>query len=134
MQRLRASAEFAALIGDRADYRRTRRWIALAARSFPAATAESSVPEALRFGFTVGKQHARRAVDRNTVKRVLREAARAAVPRLEPLAGGARIDVVLRLKAGLPERATVSRATLKRTLRAEADALLAELAQRLGAG
>lgn len=82
----------------------------------------------VRFGFTVGRRHARRAVDRALVKRVLREAARHAAPALVAAAPAAT-DVVLRLKAPLP--ATLSRARFKRELRAEADALLARLRSHL---
>ena len=61
------------------------------------------------------------------VKRILREACRHARAELGTVARGRAIDVVLRLKSPLPERDTLARARLKRALRAEADALLAEL-------
>lgn len=88
----------------------------------------------LRFGFTVGKRNARRAVDRARVKRVLREAARHAAPALELAGGGRRVAVVLRLKEALPAADTISLAALKRQLRDEADALLAQLALQLQRG
>jgi hypothetical protein len=41
------------------------------------------------------------------------------------------VDIVLRLKAAVPDRAALSRRGWKEALRAEADALLDQLAQRL---
>jgi hypothetical protein len=61
------------------------------------------------------------------VKRILREACRHARAELGTVARGRTIDVVLRLKSPLPERDALPLAQLKRALRAEADALLAEL-------
>lgn len=97
-------------------------------------------PEALaphgpiRFGFTVGKRFERRSVMRALVKRVLREACRHALPALVAAAPRARIDVVLRLKAPLPERDEMGRAQLKRELRQQADTLLSQLRRALVAG
>lgn len=102
-------------------FRAARRWLALASRWQQAAAGS------IRFGFTVGKRNARRAVDRTTVKRILREACRHARADLAAAARGRAIDVVLRLKSPLPDRAAVPRAELKRALRGEADALLAQL-------
>lgn len=85
----------------------------------------------MRFGLTVGKRNARRAVDRATVKRILREACRHARAELEAASAGRAVDIVLRLKSPLPERDALSLAQLKRSLRAEADALLADLARRI---
>lgn len=87
--------------------------------------------EACRFGITVGRRHARRAVDRATVRRVLREAARHAAEDLSAAAGARAVDTVLRLKAPLPAAQQMSRVQVKRALRAEADALLAELLRHL---
>jgi len=86
---------------------------------------------ALRFGLAVSKRQAKRAVARNMVKRVLREAARHAAPGLGAAAAGAHADVLLRLKSPLPAAAAMNWATLKLELRGEADALLAQLAERL---
>jgi ribonuclease P protein component len=122
---LRRSADFAALTGERAKFRRARRWLVLAARIVdePALDASSAVC----IGVTVGKRQARRAVDRSAVKRVLREAARTAGPDLDQAAGARRVHAVLRLKAPLPAAQSVSHRALKRLLRAEADELLVEL-------
>ncbi|MCU0952439.1 MAG: ribonuclease P protein component [Burkholderiaceae bacterium] len=81
-----------------------------------------------RFGLTVGKRNARRAVDRALVKRVLRESARHAAASLDASAAPRRVDVVMRLKAPLPAREAITRIELKRALRQEADSLLAQLA------
>lgn len=45
-----------------------------------------------RVGFVIGKQHLKRAVDRNCVRRGLREAVRRRRPEIE------RFDIVLRLR------------------------------------
>jgi len=65
------------------------------------------------------------------VKRILREACRHARAELQEASAGRTVDVVLRLKSPLPERDALPRAQLKRALRAEADALLAELKRRV---
>lgn len=94
-----------------------------------AAWTPSEVP-AVRFGFTVGKRYARRAVDRALVKRVLREASRHAVGDLERRCAerGMRLDVAFRLKAAPPE---APKTHWRRALRAEADSLLDRLARHL---
>jgi ribonuclease P protein component len=46
-----------------------------------------------RVGFVIGKQYLKRAVDRNCVRRALREAVRRRRPEIE------RFDIVLRLRA-----------------------------------
>lgn len=79
----------------------------------------------------MGKRNARRAVDRATVKRILREACRHARGELEAASAGRAVDIVLRLKSPLPQRDALPRRQLKRALRAEADALLAELKRRI---
>jgi ribonuclease P protein component len=90
--------------------------------------------EPVRFGFTVGRRQARRAVQRTLVKRVLREAARNAASTLRPLAVGRTVDVVLRLRSPLPGARETSQAQLKRSLRTEADSLIAQLARHLRSG
>ncbi|MEW5879502.1 MAG: ribonuclease P protein component [Pseudomonadota bacterium] len=114
-----------AAAGRDEGFRAARRWLALSSRWRPADSG------GVRFGLTVGKRNARRAVDRATVKRILREACRHARAELEAASAGHTVDVVLRLKSPLPERDALSLAQLKRSLRAEADALLADLARRI---
>ncbi|HUD24163.1 MAG TPA: ribonuclease P protein component [Burkholderiaceae bacterium] len=152
-ERLRTPRQFAALAGDRATWRAVRQWVAVTARVEPR-TAESE-PEfsaresrdtveqsasatqlapngpGLRFGFTVGRRQARRAVQRTLVKRVLREAARHAAGTLRPLAQGVGLDIVLRLRNPLPKPTEMSLSQLKRSIRAEADSLLGQLARHL---
>lgn len=86
-----------------------------------------------RFGFTVGKRNARLSVDRNLVRRVLREAARHAAPALDAAVAPGRIDIVLRLKSALPPKSSAARVRLRADLRAEADSLLAQLTAALRA-
>jgi RNase P protein component len=158
--RLRTPEQFAATTGERATWRATRQWLAASARVEPqgaglerpiAATVSSdrseesvdhsalafdlvSRPGGVRFGFTVSRRQARRAVQRAMVKRVLREAARSAAGTLNGLAGDARVDMVLRLRAPLPRRSEMSLSQVKRTLRTEADSLIRQLARHLQAG
>lgn len=113
-----------AAAGRDEGFRAARRWLALSSRW-------QAGRSGVRFGFTVGKRNARRAVDRATVKRILREACRHARAELEAASAGRVLDVVLRLKSPLPERDALPHAELKRALRAEADALLAELKRRV---
>lgn len=96
------------------------------------ATASAPTPPRIRFGLTVAKRLARRSVDRVLVKRILREAARHAAPAIGD-AARAGLDILLRLKAPLPARTAITRAELKRALRADADAVLTRLHQRLSA-
>lgn len=127
-RRLRSPAQFAAVTSDPHAVRSARRWLALAARRREEA---SGVP--VRFGFTASRRLAPRAVERNTVKRVLREAARHHVAALDAAVGDGGADVVLRLKGRVPGRGELSWAAWKAALRAEADALLQRLAGELRA-
>ncbi len=95
----------------------------------PPAGSASSVR--VRFGITVGKRNARRAVQRALVKRIAREALRHAAPALERAAGGRAVDLVMRLKAPFPQPEAMPLAPFKRALRAEADQLLAMMASKL---
>jgi ribonuclease P protein component len=88
----------------------------------------------IRFGITVSRRQARRAVARNTVKRVLREAARLRSDALAAALDDRRVDVLFRLKAPLPEAAASGWAQVKAQLRSEADSLLDQLLQALQAG
>jgi ribonuclease P protein component len=154
-ERLRTPEQFAALAGERATWRAARQLVALAARVDPAAAGsepELSPPQSrdtverpasqaqlrangagVRFGFTVGRRQARRAVQRAMVKRVLREAARHAAGALRPLAQGRRVDIVLRLRNPLPAPTEMNLQQLRRSLRSEADSLIAQLARHLRA-
>jgi RNase P protein component len=161
--RLRTPEQFAAATGEGATWRAARQWLAASARVEPqdaglerlGAAPMSSDPSAdssgesvhhsasalhptpelggVRFGFTVSRRQARRAVQRVMVKRVLREAARSATGTLNGLARDARVDVVLRLRAPLPKRPEMSLSQVKRTLRNEADSLIGQLARHLRA-
>ena len=151
-ERLRTPEQFAAVAAERATWRAARQWIAAAARIAPQPGPGSAAPisgdsvenpacserfdsqAGVRFGFTVGRRQARRAVQRVMVKRVLREAARHAAPMLRPLARHCAVDVVMRLRSPLPKASQLGLAELKRSLRAEADSLIAQLARRLRAG
>jgi RNase P protein component len=95
------------------------------------AAADRAKGPPVRFGITVGKRNARRAVERSLIKRVLRESARNAATELDAAAGARWVDIVLRLKAPCPPAATLPRPQLKRALRSEADALLAQLTAAL---
>lgn len=117
-----------AVTSDPQALRAARRWLAVAGRVQPLA-ADRVV--AVRFGFTAAKRHARRACDRNTVKRVLREAARLRIEELDVAARAQSVDIVLRLKAAVPARESITRAAWKSMLRTEADALLDDLARQL---
>jgi RNase P protein component len=111
---------------DPGSIRAGRRWLSIAGR-LRAAVGETPV----RFGFTTSRRHARRAVDRNAARRVLREAARRHVGELDAAVAPQAADIVLRLKAAVPAAPALPRAAWKAELRAEADALLALMAQRL---
>ncbi|MFN9480146.1 MAG: ribonuclease P protein component [Betaproteobacteria bacterium] len=125
-RRLREPAQFAAAGRGRAALRVAGTWFALAA----VAQAPAATPAApLRCGWIVPKRYARRAVDRNLVKRILRESARQAAAGLD--AAGAPLDVIVRLRAVLPPVARAPRAPLRRAWRTEADTLFAALTRRL---
>jgi RNase P protein component len=140
-QRLLRAGEFNAFAASAKQWRSARRWLALGVRFADhdstdpkAAGAMRDEPPAgagLRFGLTVPRRQARRAVARNMVKRVLREAARDAAGRLQDAMGPVRADALFRLKAPLPAAAGCNWAELKRQLRAEADGLLAQLETHL---
>lgn len=143
-RRLRDSASFALFTSSAREsgagatgrwWRGGRRWLSVAALINPRDAAVGTARMPCRFGVTVGKRNAARSVDRSLIKRVLREAARHAAPRLDAAASAqlVQLDVVLRLKAPVPVPATLPRARLKRELRAEADALLDRLAHCLAA-
>lgn len=143
-QRLLREPEFASFTYPQAPWRASRRWIAMSALILPppsrSPTAAPVVPAGavlararLRFGITVSRRQARRAVARNAVKRVLRESARHAAAELSRLAPSQGVDVLLRLKAPLPEPAGAGWSLVKQQLRREADGLMAQLRSHLRA-
>jgi ribonuclease P protein component len=85
----------------------------------------------VRFGITVSKRQARRAVARNMVKRVLRESARDAAPQLAMAAAGLCAEALFRLKSPLPDASAATWSSLKGQLRREADSLLEQLRAQL---
>ena len=145
--RIRQSSRFLSLARDRSALQIARGRLALSAatpgtaQASPSGAAESAAQSAaesapqsapqptVRFGFTVAKRQAARAVARNAVKRVLREAARTSgwMP-------GPGVDVIVRLRSPLPRPAERGWRAMKRDLRLEADALLRDARQRLLAG
>lgn len=82
----------------------------------------------VRYGFTVGKKFAVRSVDRNLVKRLLRESARSNLVVFEKLAEENKVglDINLRLKSqyDFPVPSLKSR---KQEIRADADLLMKNL-------
>jgi RNase P protein component len=109
------------------QYRSSLRWLALSARIC------AGEPAAVRFGLVVSKRMARKSVQRNLVKRILREAARHALPRLTDASAGRHIDVLLRFKAVFPGVAAMPLPTFRHSLRAEAEQLLQRLDDHLAA-
>jgi ribonuclease P protein component len=82
--------------------------------------------EPVRLGITIAKRWAKRAVDRNRLKRIVRESFRDAVPTLATAAraAGHAVDVSIRLVSPVP----VTGATeFKRAARADVDQLLQRL-------
>jgi ribonuclease P protein component len=131
-RRLRRPREFAAVLAaDGANsIRGSGGWLSMTAAWEPA------MPARARVGITVGKRMARRAIDRALVKRIVREAFRTSVVKLERRATAAsvRVDIGVRLKRPLglpgdPQRPALT--TLRRALRGEADRLLASVVARL---
>ena len=133
-QRLLRSPEFDAPAGPQGSWRASRRWLALSAAVFmdtKDSPGTSVSPSKIRFGLVVARRQAPRAVARNMVKRILREAARHAAPRLESVAGVNRADVVLRLKSALPDARQSTWHEVKAAIRRDADALLEQLGAQL---
>jgi ribonuclease P protein component len=130
--RLQSEAEFAAVAQAGPDsIRLSQRWFVLIAKPIVSGAGGAVAgPRRVRFGLTVGKRLARRAVDRVLIKRILREAARHSVPHLAAIAH-ADIDILLRLKAPPPPQDSTPRGQAKRALREDVDALLRRLQERL---
>ena len=91
----------------------------------------------VRFGVTVGRRQARRAVDRALVKRIVREAGRHAAPALDRWCAenDLGLDIAFRLKTAVPKQAAgttaLSHTQWRRALRVEVDELLDRLARHL---
>lgn len=134
-RRLRTATEFSAVLKapQQRSIRAERRHLSVIA-AWTAAELTG-----VRFGVTVGRRNARRAVDRTLVKRIVREACRHQASAFERCAAQAavRIDVAVRLKSALVDASAqpLAMTQWRRQLRDEADALLqtmlAELAARL---
>ncbi|MBC8118391.1 MAG: ribonuclease P protein component [Burkholderiaceae bacterium] len=132
-RRLKSAADYAAIV--RAPNGSSIR----AARQYLSVTAllVSRDAGAVRFGVTVGRRNARRAVDRALVKRIVREACRQQASGFErgAAAAGLGIDVALRLKSSLidTQGRPLAMTQWRRHLRAEANALLRHVLNRLPA-
>lgn len=108
-----------------------RRWVSVVASWHEA----GSAPAGVRFGVTVGRRHARRAVDRALVKRILREASRHRAGAFEQCAApDRRIDIVLRLRAPLIRNGqALAMSQWRLQIRRDADLLLEQLLARMTA-
>jgi ribonuclease P protein component len=135
-RRLKTSADFAAVLAA------PRTQSIRAARRFLSVNAAWTVPGIppsnacrVRFGVTVGKRNARRAVDRTLIKRIVREACRHRAGEFERCAAEARagIDVTLRLKSSLTDEngRALTVTQWRRQVRVECDALLERLLTEL---
>jgi len=118
--RLHSPAQFAPALKGRRIGRED--WLILsAARALPR---EAAPPEpCARLGMVIAKRYAKRAVTRNAIKRVLREAFRQQQTTLPPR------DYVFRLHGHVPPQSLTQ---VKVCARAQADALLLQARQRLG--
>jgi len=103
--------------------------VSLAARIAFDAGDERAAP--VRVGVTVGKHMARKSVQRNLVKRILREAARWTLPGLKEATGARRVDLVLRLKTVFPQPQEMPLTVFRRVLRSDADLVLQRLLAHL---
>ena len=132
-RRLRSAADYAAIL-------RVPNGSAIrAARQFLSVTAVRVSRDAgsVRFGVTVGRRNARRAVDRALIKRIVREACRQQASAFERDAGaaGLGLDIALRLKSALIDARghPLAMTQWRRHLRAEANALLRDVLKQLPA-
>ena len=132
-RRLKSAADYAAIL-------RVPNGSAIrAARQFLSVTAMlvSRDKDSVRFGITVGRRNARRAVDRALIKRIVREACRRHASAFERGAesGALGIDIALRLKSSLIDShgRPLAMTQWRRHLRAEANALLRHVLTQLPA-
>lgn len=139
MARPRIDAAIAALARKRVDIASAHFGLAFSTGSLPSALADGdSVPDrpgpepraVRRLAISVPKRQLRRAVDRNMMKRVAREAWRLtdwpSTDRCAP-----ELRAMLKLRRSEPEWKTMGRGPLKKAWRVEIDALLAQLLRRL---
>jgi ribonuclease P protein component len=125
--RLRTTRDFQACRAP--QFRASLRWVGLSAR---VAGDDGKLDAArVRIGLTVGKRVARKSVQRNLVKRVLREAARHALPQITQATALRRVDIVLHMKAAFPSAEQMPLAAFRRALRAETDLLMLRLIRHL---
>ncbi len=128
--RLRKPYEFVAVLAARSPkaLRLFSDWFEVKALTHPASAD-------LRFGFTVGKKFAANSVDRNLVRRILREAARHRACFFSELLlrKNAGLDVSLRLIRKIDDEPALPNTSgaLKKVLRTDADALLDKLFEEL---
>jgi ribonuclease P protein component len=116
--RLHNAADYAPAFDRRRSRRLAQgRWLVLLWVE-PAASSAPSLAIPTRLGTMIGRRLVRHAIQRNTIKRVCREAFR--LRRLQLLPG----DYVVRVVARLPDDLTLT--VLKRELRTEIEALLAK--------
>jgi ribonuclease P protein component len=126
MARQRIDASLAALARRRADLSSAHFGLAFLMTEAGGSVA-GVAHEHGRLGMAVPKRQLKRAVDRNALRRVAREAWR-----LAPWGDCARPAVVLvKLRRAEPEWKTSGRAALKKAWRAELDALFLRLRRRL---
>lgn len=132
-RRLKSAADFAAVLRGQngASLRAARKYLSVTAVLI------SRDPASARFGITVGRRNARRAVDRALIKRIVREACRRHAGAFERgvAPAGLGIDVAVRLKSALidGQGRPLAMAQWRRNLRAEADALLRHVLNQLPA-
>ena len=133
MARQRVDATLGALARRRVDLSSAHFGLAYQMReeggASPVDPAAASRPGRDRISISAPKRQLRRAVDRNALKRVAREAWRHA-----PWSACGRPQVMmLKLRRSEPDWKTMGRPALKKAWRAEIDELLARLVRRLPA-
>ena len=132
-RRLKSAADYAELlrVPSGSAIRAARQFLSVTAMLV--ARDEGSV----RFGITVGRRNARRAVDRALIKRIVREACRRHASTFERCAESRAlgIDIALRLKSSLidTDGRPLAMTQWRRYLRVEADALLRHVLTQLPA-
>lgn len=129
-RRLRLPREFATVIAaaPAVSWTARGRWFAVKATWRPLGSLDATpAVEPARIGITIAKRWAKRAVDRNRLKRIVRESFRHAAPTLAETARDARqaVDISVRLVASVP--ALLGATELKRAARDDVDRLLQRL-------